>query len=56
MIFLSELNQSESKVTLMYAKSYKSDPTVSKSDPAHSAIIFLGVAVALLTPQNSLEK
>ena len=29
----SKLDQSDSKVTLMYPKSYKSDPKVSKSDP-----------------------
>ena len=32
------------------------DPKVSKSAPAHSDIIFPGALVALLTPQNSLEK
>ena len=52
----SKLDRSDSKATLLYPNSYKSDPKVSKSAPAHSVIIFPGVVVALLTPQNSLEE
>ena len=52
----SKLDQSDSKVTLMYPKSYKNNPKVSKSATAHSVLIFPGTLVALLNPQNSWEK